>query len=144
MLTSVCRVDSDTNIPSLVPTADNNRRFGSSLLRWDVAYFGTAPIISSELNLKQDIRDLTGAEKATAAAIKGLVKVYRFKDAVAAKGPAARLHVGVIAQQVRDAFAANGLDGFAYGVLCKDRMPDGTDRLGIRYEELSMFILAAL
>ena len=36
----------------------------------------------------------------------------------------ARWHFGVIAQQVRDAFVARGLDGTRYGLLCYDEWGD--------------------
>ena len=46
---------------------------------------------------------------------------FQWLDSVRVKGgEAARWHFGVIAQQVRDAFAARGLDGTRYGLLCYD------------------------
>ena len=36
------------------------------------------------------------------------------------KGESARLHVGIIAQQVKDAFEIEGLDATRYGLLCYD------------------------
>jgi hypothetical protein len=51
-------------------------------------------------------------------------KVFQFKDAVEKKGTDARLHVGVIAQQVIEAFASEGLDATRYGLLCYDKWED--------------------
>lgn len=51
-------------------------------------------------------------------------KVFQFKDAVEKKGSDARLHVGVIAQQVIEAFASEGLDASRYGLLCYDKWDD--------------------
>ena len=51
-------------------------------------------------------------------------KVFQFKDAVEKKGVDARLHVGVIAQQVIEAFASEGLDATRYGLLCYDKWDD--------------------
>ena len=51
-------------------------------------------------------------------------KVFQFKDAVEKKGKDARLHVGVIAQQVIEAFASEGLDATRYGLLCYDKWED--------------------
>ena len=48
-------------------------------------------------------------------------KVFQFKDAVEKKGSDARLHVGVIAQQVIEAFKSEGLDAYRYGLLCYDK-----------------------
>ena len=86
------------------------------------------------------------------------------------KGAAARIHVGVIAQEVQTAFAAEGLDASRYGLFCSDTWwekevqverngitstevltsetsIDGyteRTRLGMRYEELLAFVIAAL
>ena len=51
-------------------------------------------------------------------------KVFQFKDAVEKKGADARLHVGVIAQQVIEAFKSEGLDATRYGLLCYDKWED--------------------
>ena len=49
---------------------------------------------------------------------------FLFNDAVEKKGKAARIHIGVIAQQVAEAFASEGLDATRYGLLCYDEWPD--------------------
>lgn len=46
---------------------------------------------------------------------------FLFKDAVAEKGSAARIHIGLIAQQVIAAFASEGLDAMRYGIVCYDK-----------------------
>ena len=133
----------------LYPDTDNTRTLGDGANRWSVVYAGTGTINTSDQREKQDIADLDAAEKRVAVALKGLVKKFRFKDAVAAKGQAARIHVGVIAQEVIAAFAAEGLDAARYGLLCYDEW-EATDerpagnRYGVRYEELLAFIIAAL
>lgn len=53
---------------------------------------------------------------------------YRFKSGD-------RLHVGVIAQRVAEAFAAHGLDARNYGLFCEDTDEAGNVRYGIRYAE---------
>lgn len=73
-------------------------------------------------------------------------KVFQFRDAIEQKGEeAARLHVGVIAQEVAEAFASEGLDASRYGLFCYDEWDSWTDEdgtvhpagnsYGIRYEE---------
>lgn len=129
--------------------ADNTQTLGSASKRWSVVYAGTGTINTSDKNEKQDIASLDAAELATASAIKGLIKKFRFKDAVSTKGDAARVHVGVIAQEVKSAFDANGLDVSQYGIFCSDTWTDeetGEEktRLGVRYEELLAFIIAAM
>ena len=49
---------------------------------------------------------------------------FRWLSAIKLKNDAARWHFGVIAQQVRDAFLAHGLDGTKFGLLCYDEWED--------------------
>ena len=136
------------------PNVDNSTSLGRSSKRWSVVYAATGTINTSDERAKQDIEPLSDAELRVATALKGLVKKFRFKDSVAEKGDAARIHVGVIAQEVEAAFAAEGLDGFRYGILCYDKwdaetdeargLTEAGDRYGVRYEELLAFIIAAI
>lgn len=152
------RIDASGNVR---PGADNTQDLGSSLYRWSEVFAGTGTINTSDQREKTEIADLNEAERRVATALKGLVKKYRFKDAVAAKGDNARIHVGVIAQEVVAAFSAEGLDATRYALLCHDEWDaaeevlddDGEvvtpalaagDRYGIRYDELLAFIISAL
>ena len=76
--------------------------------------------------------------------IKKLIRAFKFKDAVASKGDNARIHVGVIAQEVKAAFESEGLDANKYGLFCSDTLEDGSVRLGVRYEELLCFVIGAM
>ena len=49
---------------------------------------------------------------------------YKFKDAVEKKADGARWHFGLIAQRVKVAFESEGLNAFAYGLLCYDEWED--------------------
>lgn len=143
------------------PGADNTQTLGSASYRWSVVYAGTGTINTSDEREKQQIANLDDAERRVAVAIKGLVKKYKYNDAVTLKGDDARIHVGVIAQEVIAAFAAEGLDATRYALLCHDTWeaePEETDdegnvinpgieageRYGIRYDELLAFMIAAL
>ena len=143
------------------PGADNWQTLGSASYRWSTVYAGTGTINTSDEREKQQIAELDAAELRVAVAIKGLVKKYRYNDAVELKGDDARIHVGVIAQEVIAAFAAEGLDATRYALLCHDTWeaePEETDdegtvtkpardageRYGIRYNELLAFMIAAL
>jgi hypothetical protein len=143
------------------PGADNTQSIGSASYRWSVVYAGTGTINTSDEREKQQIANLDDAERRVAVAIKGLVKKYKYNDAVALKGDDARIHVGVIAQEVIAAFAAEGLDATRYALLCHDTWeaePEEVDkngnvinpgieageRYGIRYDELLAFMIAAL
>jgi len=124
------------------PKSDNKTTLGLSTNRWSVVYAGTGSINTSDRNLKEEIQDLSDAELRVAQACKGLVKSFKFKGGT-------RKHIGVIAQDVRDAFSAEGLDAHDYGLFCSDTWTDEetgeeVTQLGIRYEELLAFIITAL
>lgn len=127
---------------SLYPNFDNNASCGKFGNRWSVVYAATGTINTSDENAKTDIRPLDYKEKAVALAIKARIKAFKFKDAVEKKGDDARIHFGVIAQDVKEAFEAEGLDATKYGVFCSDVLEDGSERLGVRYDELLAFIVA--
>lgn len=108
----------------ILPGVDNVQNLGSATLRIGTIYTGTNPIVSSDGNLKQQVRTLHDSELAVARAIKGLIRAYKFNDAVEAKGDGARIHFGVIAQEVAAAFEAEGLDPDHYGIFCHDVWED--------------------
>jgi hypothetical protein len=156
--TEVMRIESGGVVR---PSADNTQSIGAASYRWSVVYAGTGTINTSDEREKQQISALDDAERRVAVAIKGLVKKYKYNDAVAIKGPDARIHVGVIAQEVVAAFAAEGLDATRYALLCHDTWeaePEEMDdeghvtspgreageRYGVRYDELLAFMIAAL
>lgn len=135
---------------NIEPGADNTISCGSGSIRWSVIYAGTGTINTSDENYKQDIDEIDPAVLRAWGKVKYCS--YRFKDAVEEKGSSARIHFGVIAQQVKAAFESEGLDPFKYGILCYDewesiqevRDEDGNlirsamsagSRYGVRYEE---------
>jgi len=143
----------------LRPASDNTAKLGYTSARWTEVYAVAGSINTSDQKQKQQIQNLSQAELNVATALKGLIKKYKWNDAVDAKGENARIHVGVIAQDVEAAFAAEGLDARSYGVFCADTIyvdadgnlydQDGEDRiaeerLGVRYSQLFAFIIAAL
>jgi hypothetical protein len=149
---------------NLRPQTDNYASLGVSSLRWTVVYATTGTINTSDRTQKDEIRDLETAEKAVAVRIKSLFKAFKFKDAIQKKGDNARIHVGVIAQDVRDAFIAEGLDPNRYALFCSDTFKvvndvpvdrdevtneypaDAVDKtvLGVRYDELLAFVISAI
>lgn len=102
------------------PGTDNTQTLGAASYRWSEVFAGTGTINTSDARTKTDIQDLDAAEQAVAVAAKGLLKKYRFKDAKDAKGDKARWHFGIVAQELAAAFEAEGLDPWAYGLLCHD------------------------
>jgi hypothetical protein len=145
--TELFRVDGANT--AIRPGVDNTANLGVASYRWAEIFAANATINTSDERAKQDIAALDDAERRVALAIKGLVKKFRFRDAVTAKGAAARIHVGVIAQEVAAAFQAEGLDPARYAMFCHDQWDADEDReagdiYGIRYEELLAFVIAAI
>jgi hypothetical protein len=127
---------------------DNAINFGYASGRLASIYAGNGVIQTSDRNEKQDIAELTDAETRVAVAAKGLLRKFRWIDSVEEKGDEARIHFGIIAQDLQDAFTAEGLDASTYGMWCSDTWTDddGVEqtRLGVRYSELLAFIIAAI
>ena len=129
-------------------TLDNVMDLGSSGARFDDIYATNGTIQTSDRNLKQDIQELSDAEKRVATACKGLLRRYKYNSAVEEKGNNARYHFGIIAQDLQNAFANEGLDAGDYGMFISDTYTDNEGneqtRLGVRYNELLTFIIATL
>ena len=105
------------NTSRLSPGADNTYALGSSTRRWSDVFSAGGVTTSSDERLKQQIRDIDDAERRVAVAAKGLLKAYKYNDAVEKKGDGARWHIGIIAQELKAAFEAEGLDAHEYGMF---------------------------
>jgi hypothetical protein len=133
---------------------DNVIDLGSSNARFDDIYATNGTIQTSDRNDKQDIEEITDAETRVAVACKGLIRKFRWKSAVAEKDDnsdsdeTARIHFGIIAQDLQDAFTAEGLDAGDYAMFTSQTWEDSDGveqtRLGVRYSELLAFIIAAI
>jgi hypothetical protein len=138
---------------------DNQVDLGSSTNRFDDVYATNGTIQTSDRNEKQDIEQLSDAESRVAVVAKGLLRKFRWIDAVEEKNDDARIHFGIIAQDLQDAFTAQGLDAGKYAMFISTTWwehegeeyiqdaPEGAvekTRLGIRYPELLAFIIAAI
>jgi hypothetical protein len=122
---------------------------GNSGNRWDTVFATVGTINTSDRTEKQDIEELNDAERRVAVACKGLLRKYRLKSAIAKKGEDARIHFGIIAQDLQDAFAAEGLDAGRYGMFINSTWTDeetGEEKslMGVRYSELLAFMIAVL
>ena len=143
----------DNGFDAIVPASstanrDNAIDLGASTVRFDDIYATNGTIQTSDRNEKQDIAELSDAETRVAVAAKGLLKKFKFKSAVEEKGDEARIHFGIIAQDLQDAFTAEGLDAGDYAMFISSTWTDddGVEqtRLGVRYSELLAFIIAAI
>ena len=137
------------NADDFRPMLDNSYDLGDAAARFDDIYATNGTIQTSDRNEKQDIDVLSDAEQRVAVACKGLLRKFRWKDAVAEKGDEARTHFGIIAQDLQAAFAAEGLDAGDYAMFISSTWTDedtGEERtrMGVRYSELLAFIIGAL
>lgn len=128
---------------------------GTASYRWRTVWATTGAISTSDAREKQQDRPLSDAERAVATRLKGLIKAFKFNSSVEEKGDAARIHIGAYAQEVRDAFAAEGLDATKYAMFCYDEWAAEHDaegnetkpagnRYALRYDQLLAFIIGAL
>lgn len=107
---------------SLRPNEDGTAFLGTGSARWSAVFAATGTINTSDEREKTSIVDPD--ESLMRAWDKVNFKVFQFKDAIEKKGADARLHVGVIAQQVIEAFKSEGLDATRYGLFCYDKWED--------------------
>jgi hypothetical protein len=157
----------NSGFPNIIPcngtggNRDNQIDLGASSIRFDDIYATNGTIQTSDRNEKQDIEELSDAEQRVAVVAKGLMRKFRWKDKVAEKGDNARTHFGIIAQDLQDAFTAEGLDAGDYAMFTsntwweldgetyetEEEAPEGATektRLGVRYNQLLAFIISAI
>lgn len=135
------------------PGADNTMSSARAGARWSEVFAATGTINTSDAREKTDIGAIPDEWLDAWADVQ--YSRFKFIDAVTKKGDGARWHVGVVAQQVRDAFAAHGLDALEIGLLCYDEWGDEYDtegnlvipagnRWGIRADECQFMEIALM
>jgi hypothetical protein len=125
---------------SCAPYPDNSIALGDGSFRWTTVYAVTGTI-NAYLSIEP--------------------KQYRWKDAVAEKGDAARIHMGYIAQELMAALASMGKDPAKYAIWCEDEIneavvvvaddgtktiytkPTGVKRQALRYDQFIALMEAA-
>ena len=137
----------ETTGTDLTDIGNNTNRFRNLYLSQEVfATVGT--INTSDQNEKRDIRDITDAEFRVAQKLKSKLKAFRFNSAYEEKGEEARVHFGIMAQDIQTSFEEEGLDANTYAMFCSNTWTDedGTEKtvLGVRYSELLAFIISAI
>lgn len=131
------------------PGSDNTANLGAANARFKQIYAASGTIVTSDMDLKTEIkggRVKRAAEKAAASALKSALCRYQYNDAIAKKGKRkARIHFGAKAQLVEKTLRDYGLNPQDYGFLCKDQIETQLGHkkeiYGLRYEELLMFML---
>ena len=140
------------------PGTTDTFNLGNGNNRWKRLFAVTATSVSSDRDLKQDIEELNEKEKKVAVTLKGLIRKYRLISEVQKTGDKAKIHIGVIAQDVGAAFEAEGLDPNEYELYENEMVYEDADGnecsqedavtstrcLGIIYSELLAFIISAL
>ena len=99
---------------------------GLTIRRYRDCYLINSPNVSSDARLKDNIADLTDAERRAAAKIK--TRTFTMKESGKKK-------VGYIAQEIIEAMASEGLDAFEYGLVS-----DG-ETYGVDYDAVNAFRL---
>lgn len=125
------------------PGTDNSQNLGGASNRWATVYAGTGSINTSDAREKTDVRALTADEVSASKALAAEIGAFKFLDAVAKKGDAARTHIGMTVQRAVEIMTAHSLDPMAYGFICHDAWGEGDtagDRYGFRPDELLLFI----
>ena len=121
---------------------------GDSTARFKDLYRSGSTYSTSDRNKKQDIRDITDAEARVAVVAKGSLKAFRYIDTVEAEGDDANIHFGIIAQDLKAAFEAEGLNADSYQVLKTSTYTDddGVEQTtySVCYENLLAFIISAI
>ena len=128
------RVDSSGNLivsGDVLPTTDagfaGHSDLGDPAKRFEDAYVRDGVTTGSDRRDKQDIEELSDAEQRVAVACKGLLRKWRWIDSVEAKGDDARIHFGIIAQDLQDAFTAEGLDAGRYAMFISSTWWESTE-----------------
>lgn len=140
---------------------------GTYYNRFRIGKFSSGTSTTSDGREKRNIEELNEAELRVATRCKSLLRKYQRTEALELKGDDARLHFGIIAQDLEQAFADEGLDANRYAMFLEDTWyvteEDGEifpvleavpeelresaiqkSLKGIRYEQLLAFIIAAI
>jgi hypothetical protein len=110
-------------VGNTTPDQDNARNLGTGALRWKEVFAVAGAINTSDATEKTLRGDgtITPNERHWGRSIASLMKCYQWNDALATKGHDARLHWGVLAQEVMQAgFDCGIADPLRYGFLCRD------------------------
>lgn len=136
------------NIDTLCPVYNNGLTLGAPNHKWKGGYFATAPVVTSDKNLKKDIENLE--DDFVIAMVENLRPVqYQMKD-----GDSGRTHIGFIAQEIEEVLTLIGkkdtdFAGFIRSPkteeyieldeqgneISKTREVEGEYIYGLRYEE---------
>lgn len=123
---------------SLRPSESGTVNIGRGDMRFANVYLASDAIVSSDRNLKAEIADFPETLLKKWEKVKWVS--FKFKDAISAKGQHARIHSGVVAQDVMEAL--KGVKLAKWSFFCKDNweeqknvewisIPEHVDEFGI-------------
>lgn len=129
---------------NFMPSIDNTYHCGNASYRWTYLAAASGTIVTSDERTKTDIQDIDNRVFKAWANVKFCQ--YRRVDSIAKKGDKkARVHFGLVAQQIKKAFEDEGLNAFDYGVLCYETVDDEREGIyGVRYDEAFALEIAML
>lgn len=110
------------SLQTVSPETTETVALGRADRLWSELFAATATINTSDARCKENVAAPDDALMRAWGKVG--FKVFQFKDAVEKKGDDARIHVGVIAQEVKAAFESEGLDASRYGLFCHDSWED--------------------
>lgn len=110
---------------------------GTTEFPWDVMYAGSCTCCTSDENKKNSIEELP--EKYMTLFDHLMPKRFKMND-----GTSGRYHTGFIAQDVKAAMDAAGVDSTELGAWIKGTDKDGNDIYMLRYEEFGAIYAAAI
>ena len=104
---------------------DNVTTLGHPSVRWSTIYAATGAINTSDAREKTALEPIPDKVKRAIQAIRAQIGVFQWQDSIAAKGAdQARLHVGVTAQMVQEAFLNEKLDPNRWALFCEDKVEE--------------------
>lgn len=111
-----------TNQGHMIPGTNGTQNVGEAALPWNQLFAAVGTIQPSDGRIKEQVEDIPDLALDAYGSV--MHKRFKYKDAVAEKGADARWHTGLIAQDIKEAFEAVGLDATEYGLLCYNKWPD--------------------
>ena len=121
---------------------DGVTKLGANDIAFHTVYAVNGVVTTSDRDKKQSIEELNEAEVRVAQVCKGLIRKFKWNKSVERKGvDGSRYHVGVMAQDLEAAFAAEGLNAEEYGMFERS---EETGTLAVSYSELLAFIIGGL
>lgn len=100
------------------PALDNTTSLGTATQRYSTVYAATGSINTSDEREKSNVSEIESSLFEAWGKVD--FKLFQFNDAIEEKGETARLHVGVVAQDVSRAFASCDIDARRFGLFCYD------------------------